>query len=329
MNIAVVVPTYNRAHLIGDTLESILAQSYAAEEVVVVDDGSTDNTEVVVRDFAPRVKYLLISNSGPCTARNTGAAATSAPWIAFCDSDDLWHRDKLRSQVDLCRRAPDVEYCFTNFRLVVGNTWCKESKFDSLPTDFWSIPRRDLSRDMFVLEKDLFVPLLSHQPIFPSTLLMRRSFFESAGGWNEKLGRNPSEDIEFLFRCIVRPPLGVITEPLVGIRKHDGNWTLASYLSLSGFVDVLEYIRSHHGAAAQYEEPLRKRIREASECAAAGAFASGDFESTRRLLASVPVFRRDWKQHLRALTARSPRVARLLLSLANSAPIKEPTRSLS
>jgi glycosyltransferase involved in cell wall biosynthesis len=319
MEIAVIVPTYNRAHLIGATLDSILAQSYAPVEVVVVDDGSTDNTEEVVGGYASRVSYLRVPNSGPCKARNTGVAATTAPWVAFCDSDDLWRSDKLRMQVDLCLNMRSVEYCFTNFRFVVGNTWHKETKFDTLPADFWEQPRTDLGSGMFVIQYSLFSPLLSHQPVFPSTLLMKRSFFESAGRWNENLGRNPSEDIEFLFRCVVRPPIGVVTEPVVGIRKHDGNWTLDSYLSLSGFVEVLEYIRTHHDAAPLHARPLQRRIREASESAAARAFASGDFERSKEMLASIPLFERSWKQHLRALLTRTPKLGRLLLSRSHPA----------
>lgn len=319
MQIAVIVPTYNRAHLIGATLDSILGQSYAPAEVIVVDDGSTDDTEAVLAAYASRVRYLRVSNSGPCKARNIGVAATTAPWVAFCDSDDLWRSDKLRRQVDLCLNARGVEYCFTNFQFVLGDTWHKETKFDSLPADYWKQPRKEVGSGMFVLEQSLFLPLLSHQPVFPSTLLMKRSFFESAGRWNEALGRNPSEDIEFLFRCIVRPPIGVVTEPVVGIRKHDGNWTLNSYLALSGYVEVLHYIQAHHDAAVLHAAPLRKRIRDASEGAAAGAFASGDFERAKQFLASVPLFERSWKQHLRALLARTPPLGRLLLSLSHSA----------
>jgi glycosyltransferase involved in cell wall biosynthesis len=314
IEIAVIIPTYNRAHLIADTLDAILAQSYAPSEIVVVDDGSTDDTEAILARYASRVRYLPIKNSGSCTARNKGVAATTAPWLAFCDSDDLWHPDRLRSQVELCSNARDVQYCFSNFRWITGNRWSSESKFDGLPADYWGPSRRNVSPDAFVLENGLFLPLLSHQPVLPSTLLMTHSFFESAGKWNETLGRNPSEDIEFLFRCVVRPPIGVVTMPLVAKREHNGNWTRDSYLAAVGLIDVLEQVSKTHTSARQYAVPLRKRIQALSARAVGGAFAAGDFELARRLLASVPVQERSWKLHLRALAAHCPRPIGSLLS---------------
>jgi glycosyltransferase involved in cell wall biosynthesis len=314
MEISVIIPTYNRAHLIKHTLDSILVQSYAPSEIIVVDDGSTDDTEAVLASYAPRVRYLRVRNSGPCSARNRGVAATRAPWLAFCDSDDLWHPDKLRSQVELCSSARDVQYCFTNFRWVNKNVWSKESKFDSLPANYWGSSRRNLARGAFVLERSLFLPLLSHQPVLPSTLLMTRSFFQSAGGWNETLGRNPSEDIEFLFRCIVRPPIGVVTTPGVAKGEHDENWTRASYVAAVGLIDILEQVYRTHPAAREYAVPLRERIQALSARAVGGAFAAGDFERARRLLAAVPLRQRSWKLHLRALAAHAPRPVGSLLS---------------
>jgi len=318
MEIAVVIPTYNRAHLIADTLDSIVAQSYAPSEIVVVDDGSTDDTEAVLAPYAPHVRYLRIRNSGPCAARNRGVSATKAPWVAFCDSDDLWHQDRLRAQVDLCSKASDVQYCFTNFRWVREGVWSDGSKFDGLPAHYWGSAIRDVSPDTFVLEENLFLQLLSHQPVLPSTLLMTRSFFQSAGGWNETLGRNPSEDIEFLFRCVVRPPIGVVTTPVVAKGEHSGNWTCNSYLAAVGLVDVLEQVYSTHPAAQEYAVPLRRRIQALSARAVGGAFAARDLDRVRQLLASIPLRERSWKLHLRALAAHVPHPVGSFLSSALS-----------
>ena len=100
-SISVVVPTYNRASLIGETIESILSQSYPPAEVIVVDDGSTDATESTIRSFPSTVKYYRIENSRTPAARNFGVSQAASPWIAFCDHDDLWTRDKLANQIAL------------------------------------------------------------------------------------------------------------------------------------------------------------------------------------------------------------------------------------
>src|SRR4051794_8595591 len=91
----VVVPSYNRCDLIGETLESILLQHLPAAEVIVIDDGSTDETKAVVAHFGARVTYRKIPSSGVQVARNVGIQMARTLWIALCDSDDLWRPDHL------------------------------------------------------------------------------------------------------------------------------------------------------------------------------------------------------------------------------------------
>jgi glycosyltransferase involved in cell wall biosynthesis len=144
MDVSVIVPTYNRAELISQMLDSILAQTHKAAEVIVVDDGSTDDTEAVVRRYAPAVRYMRIPNCGECAARNVGAGSARTSWLAFCDSEDLWHRDKVKLQVELFGSAPDVQYSFTNFCTVVYGTWSRETKVDTSPRGYWCLPQRKL-----------------------------------------------------------------------------------------------------------------------------------------------------------------------------------------
>jgi glycosyltransferase involved in cell wall biosynthesis len=93
--ISAVIPTYNRAHLIGRAIESVLGQRYAPTEVIVIDDGSTDRTRQVVESYDARVRYVFQSNSGVSTARNRGVKEARFEWIAFLDSDDCWLPDHL------------------------------------------------------------------------------------------------------------------------------------------------------------------------------------------------------------------------------------------
>ena len=98
--ISVVIPTFNRAHLIGEAIESVLNQTFPDFELIVVDDGSTDDTQEVVHHFTdPRLKYLKLTNSGVSAARNTGIQACSGDIVAFLDSDDLWLPEKLERQM--------------------------------------------------------------------------------------------------------------------------------------------------------------------------------------------------------------------------------------
>jgi GT2 family glycosyltransferase len=308
LEVSVVVPSYNRAHLIAHTLDSILNQTHRPAEVVVVDDGSTDNTETVVRNFGRGVKYLRIENSGPPRARNVGANATTAPWLAFCDSDDLWHPSKLSLQGRLFEKAPDIDYCFTNFCIVVDEQWSTESKFDSLPAGYWDLASRQLEPDLFVVEESMFGRLLLGQPIFPSTVMMKRTFFETAGGWREELGRNPAEDVEFTLRCIGLGPVGVVATPLAGVRKHTSNFSGSALRNSLGHIEVLRFVLKNNPAARPYTSLIEQQILMRTEGAVEITFAEGDFVRTRELLESVPYNSRSWKLHLKAMISHSPKI---------------------
>lgn len=98
VDVSVIIPSYNRAGFVGQAIESVLAQTGVQTEIIVVDDGSSDNTKDVVAAFGPTVHYIYQSNAGASAARNTGIGAASADLVAFLDSDDLWLPDKLARQ---------------------------------------------------------------------------------------------------------------------------------------------------------------------------------------------------------------------------------------
>lgn len=119
--VSVILPTYNRAHLICRAIQSILAQTFGDFELIVVDDGSTDNTEEIVKNFNDkRIKYIKCKeNKGASTARNTGIKASKGEYIAFQDSDDEWLQEKLEKQVEiLLHSPPEVGVAYTGiFRI--------------------------------------------------------------------------------------------------------------------------------------------------------------------------------------------------------------------
>ena len=315
--VSVVVPTFNRAPLLVPTLSSLKQQSHRAAEIIVVDDGSTDDTEEIVKRYGQGVKYVRIENSGQCRARNVGVAASTTPWIAFCDSDDLWHPDKLALQARLVDRAPDVEYSFTNFRLVIDGVWSDTTKFDSSPGDYWNVPKRALEKDLFVIDEPMFERLLWHQPIFPSTIMMKRSFFEDVGRWKESLGRTVSEDLEFTLRCVNRPPIGVVSAPVAGIRKHTSNFSRDKLRETLGEIQILRDVLANNPAAKEYERSLKQEIVRRSARAAEGAFEAGDFDVVVEMLKAVPRDQRSWKLHFKSVIAHSPKsLARLFQSSA-------------
>ena len=107
--VSVIIPTYNRANMVGDAVQSVLEQSYADWELIVVDDGSQDNTRDVLADYSdPRIRYIYQENRKLPGARNTGIRAGTGEYVAFLDSDDLFTPGKLERQVAVLDRSPDV-----------------------------------------------------------------------------------------------------------------------------------------------------------------------------------------------------------------------------
>ena len=124
--VSVIIPTYNRAGLIGEAIESVRAQTYRPIEIIIADDGSTDDTEAVVGRFAEsageglNVRYVRQENQGAPAARNRGLLESRGEFIQFLDSDDLLHPDKLSAQVTAMRQEPEADYVFSGWEQVDG-----------------------------------------------------------------------------------------------------------------------------------------------------------------------------------------------------------------
>jgi glycosyltransferase involved in cell wall biosynthesis len=115
--VSVVIPTYNRAHLIGRALDSVLGQVEPGDEVIVIDDGSSDNTKDVVESYGDKVRFVRITNSGAGAARNRGIREAKNALVAFLDSDDEWMAGKLALQRKLMAARPDVLFCFSDISI--------------------------------------------------------------------------------------------------------------------------------------------------------------------------------------------------------------------
>src|SRR5687768_199170 len=107
MRVSVIIPTYNSGSLVVQAVEGVLAQTRQAEEVIVVDDGSTDDTAERLQQFGERIRVVRQANGGVATARNAGLRASSGDLVAFLDADDAWHPQKLERQIALLQQHPE------------------------------------------------------------------------------------------------------------------------------------------------------------------------------------------------------------------------------
>ena len=162
-SISVVIPTYNRAELVLRALRSVLAQTRPAEQVIVVDDGSTDDTGPLVRIQFGSVDYLAQENRGVSAARNRGIEVATGEWIALLDSDDEWLPEKLERQMACLEQEPDYRLCHTD------EIWVRRGRRVN--------PRRKHAKQGGWIFRDC-LPLCA---ISPSSVLIHRSVFEEGG----------------------------------------------------------------------------------------------------------------------------------------------------
>jgi len=203
--VSVIIPAYNAEHCIRRAIDSILAQSYEDFEVVVVDDGSTDGTAEVVKQYGEKVKYIYQENAGVSVARNTGVAAAKGQWVAFLDADDEWLPDKLKRQMELLARNSLLRWCATNFAQTDGTRSSPRIGVESLKE---ALSGRDYIENFFVEAGK------GRCHIGAPTVVAQKRLFEQFGGF--EAGRVNVEDLDMWLRIAHRyPSVGFIAEPLV------------------------------------------------------------------------------------------------------------------
>ncbi len=212
--VSVVMPTFNRGWIIKEAVDSVLAQTYDRFELIVVDDGSADDTAAVLAPYQDRIRIIRQENRGVSAARNRGVAASYGRWVAFLDSDDLWLPKKLEIQTAFFRDHPEALICQTE------ETWVRNGRRVN--------PRRKHQKPSgYIFEPSLALCLVS-----PSAVMMTREFFDETGGFDETLPA--CEDYDLWLRISRRHPIHLINTPLIIKRgghpdQLSRNWGLDRY----------------------------------------------------------------------------------------------------
>jgi len=221
--LSIIIPSYNNAHLLPETLASIFNQEFLDYELIIVDDGSTDNTKEVVERHGDRIKYFRQENSGGCSRpRNTGINLATGEYIAMFDSDDIMQPGKIRSQADFLDRNPNVSFVFTDFCDFRGDE-ILPSHITTCPI-FNRLPKQKVGKDAYVINRtDAYETLLVENFIGGSSMMFRKSLFDEVGHYDETL--EVSEDIDLTLRVAHKHDLGFICSIGHHRRLHDGNMT--------------------------------------------------------------------------------------------------------
>jgi len=192
--------------MIGNAINSVLLQTYEPIEIIVIDDGSNDNTRRIVGGFGDKVKYLYKKNGGVSSARNLGITKASGKYLAFLDSDDCWLPDKINVQMDVFQREPSVEMVICDY-LCINREW-----------EFISRIRR---RDALPRNGMILLDVLKAPSLVPSTSMVLRDTMIELGMYDESL--STAEDLDFFIRFARQHRIYLIERPLViYMRGHKG-----------------------------------------------------------------------------------------------------------
>jgi len=241
--VTVVIPAFNSAAFLGAALESVHAQTRRPAEVIVVDNGSSDASAWIAQEAGARV--LRLERPAVSAARNAGIRATSQPWIAFLDADDLWDPAKLASQWQAVEACPQVSIVITDF-----------TEFDSTGTlcqtllqrraNYRAIIRREVAPAVMYCDPDSFRAHFLRGNFFaPSAVLARRDLLLDVGLFDEAFTH--MEDRELWLRMLPKTAVAVVERPLVHTRLHASNWSSDSVkMALAGAM-VAERVLANPG----------------------------------------------------------------------------------
>jgi glycosyltransferase involved in cell wall biosynthesis len=207
--VSVIVPTFNRRKLVVNAIRSVLCQTYRDYEIIVVDDGSTDDTAEALTPYMDRIRYVYQANLGASAAKNRGVQLARGKWISVLDSDDLWLPTKLEAQLKVVAiLGKDFGACFTNCDFF-GNAHVIPSAFE--------LAGLHEERTFGPLEEPFKVILARHPAICIQSLLVLRSLVEYPSGFDERLV--VTEDADLLFRLAFNTKFCFVNERLVRIDR--------------------------------------------------------------------------------------------------------------
>jgi glycosyltransferase involved in cell wall biosynthesis len=292
--VSVIIPVYNGAATIGRALASVFAQTFADYEVVVVNDGSTDDTASVLAGYGDRIRAILLSNGGASTARNAGVSASSGDYLAFLDDDDEWMEQKLARSAPVLDQEPACSLVYT-----------RALKVDLNGIEFGTLDGQAEGSESPTMKQLLERPW----NVVPSQFMVRRDVFERCGGFHERL--SGVEDRYFLlqarehgyFHCAPDRLLRKVSRPpYPTVLRREPQYDL-----------FVELVRARYGSAAKgliagFNRERVKVLKQTSRI----LMKQGRPEDARRCLARVihyePASPRAYRKYLKTfLPIRAPR----------------------
>lgn len=248
--VSVIIPTFNRANVIKRAIESALNQTYENIEIIIIDDGSMDNTDAIIGEIMDdRIRYYKNgSNVGPSEARNIGVQYARGEWIAFLDSDDEWFPDKLERQIEKYKEDDyGLVYC--------PYMYSKDSRE-------FQTPSKNLKKEE--VEGYIYTSILRNNTIGTPTILMKKDVFQSCGGFDKEI--KAFEDWDLALAVAKDFKIGYVSEPLVKAHFSENSVNYNHANLTYGCLRMLYKNRSYVGEKSMLESMIRKALEHAACC---------------------------------------------------------------
>ncbi len=224
INVSVIIPAYNCDRYIREAIASVFAQTYTDYELIIVDDGSTDDTAQVIKSYGDRINYIYQTNQGVAQARNTGLAVAQGKYIAFLDQDDFFYPHKLAAQVELMEQNPHLGMIFSGWDIV-------DSQGEAI-TAFLDQPS-ETSRELNIQD------ILIWKPVFLGAMLFSHAWLKQTNGFDTILEQTPDVDLVLRLAAIGCPAYW-LKDATVGYRQHESNASRNTLLQAQELNSMLE-----------------------------------------------------------------------------------------
>ncbi|OGL41123.1 MAG: glycosyl transferase [Candidatus Schekmanbacteria bacterium GWA2_38_11] len=267
--VSVIIPTYNRAQLLAEALNSVTSQTYKDFELIVVDDGSSDNTKEVVKNFNGEIKYLYQKNQGVSAARNLGIREAKGEFLSFLDSDDMLERKKLEKQIDFFDKNKEAKVCYTD------EIWVRNGK------------RVNQMKKHAKYSGDIFEKSLPLCIISASSITIKKDVLTRVGLFDESL--IVCEDYDLWLRISNEYPVYFIPEKLIIKRGGHKDQLSKKYWGMDRFrIKVLEKLLLEGGLDPSKKDATFKELEKKCEIFSKGCFKRGKIEEGEKY-AAIPL----------------------------------------
>jgi len=307
--ISVVIPAYNIGKLVARAIDSVLAQTHQPDEIIVVDDGSTDDTADIIKSYGSKVRYVYQVNLGLAGARNTGIKTANCEWVAFLDGDDEWLPDNLRLHLEVLKRNPNLVWSAGNF----DNFLAGENR--RRPYIRPDKGRKLLSGKSYF--DDFFDAYMLDAAGNANTMLIKRQILHEAGLFRQELSF--AEDTDLWFRMAMRwPQIGFVPEPVAVYHLHRPGSLMDFTQSAKRLEVICNIVERSAGLAKEHDRMdkfapcggflLRRTIR-------SNLFEYASAQLVQDMLKRFdPLFSTGYKTFIRVLT-KFPRATAFVLHL--------------